>query len=176
MWKALAVAGALAAGAGAALAQQWQALKPPDAGFSVQVPGTAREREQTAGIGELSGVFRGYVVELPEASYMAGYLKLPDGTVERHGAGRILDDASYGAMRKAVDRKLSHHAPADRAGRPGREFVLSLPGGFVARQRAYVSGDRLVQLVYVGRPGTEDGAAARRFFDSLKFTDPPAAQ
>ena len=108
------------------------------------------------------------------ASFVVIYCDYPEGYVAGTGAPGIFKaaakdaaDQAKGSVRSQSDCKLGDVA--------GVEVLIDGPNkGFVERIRLFAVGDRLFQVQYRGRPGSETGKDALGFLDSFRLLPVPA--
>jgi len=164
-------AASLAAGGSVAMAQgQWQSVKAADGSFSVRMPPPGAPDTQT---------FQGNNGPVSVTSYRAtandGYWAAGTINYERRlnrTPVQMLDDARNGVIARAKGTMKSE-TPVSAAGAQGRELVYVVQndqGTYHVRQRFYVAApDRLIQVAYVGTPGSEANAAVTQFMDSVQI-------
>jgi hypothetical protein len=71
---------------------------------------------------------------------------------------------------QAVNGKLISQQPVQMRRKTGREIFVEA-GGYIFRDRMLFVGQRLYQVVYGGKPGTEKSADAEVFLNSLQLRD-----
>jgi hypothetical protein len=91
----------------------------------------------------------------------------PAGMVADLGHMMILKDAIRGLL-KATKGELRAQHPVEVGVLQGREIVVAVPGNLILRERFFIEGDRIYQLMYVGPFGTQDEPAVDAFFASFR--------
>jgi hypothetical protein len=84
---------------------------------------------------------------------------------------------SVDAVTKAISAKygeISIINSIDRHGLAGREIILRTSDGFISRWRFFIAGTRLYQVLYRGKPGSENSADVEAFLDSFRLLHDPA--
>ena len=156
--------------AGAASAQlptrTWSEYKPAGAGFSIQMPGTPKL--STNSVETSLGPIEAYnaVVDFGNIAYYVSYNNYPAAHVQKYSAQQILDGVRNGQIK---DKTLVSERPITINGRQGRELQI-ITANFGMLSRIVLVGTRLIQTIYIGAPGSETSADARRFADSLALT------
>lgn len=142
----------------------WKAFTPPEAHYSVQLPGAA----QAIPSGDPS--IKNYGVELPTGSV---YLVSESG-----GSAPIINPAKgLAALRDAVvgNNESLFDKEISIAGETGREFGYIDPDGDVWQVRAFIKNDRVYQLMTMSPKAkhAEAGPEIAKFFESFQLIEGP---
>jgi hypothetical protein len=149
----------------------WVTLSPPGAGFSVEVPGSAKE--STLNVPSPAGQLAAHVYQVSSpdgrmeydvvySDYPSGIILQPDGA---------LNGARDGAVKQVGGRLLSEQKLM-LGEFPGKEIRIEVATNRIAaRQRFYLVKLRLYQLVLLVPLGTPEPTDADRFFNSFKLTE-----
>ena len=162
----------LTGGAVSALAQSsWQTVEGANGSYSASLPAPATQDTRTYQSNNGPVVVSSYRSEAGNGHWAAGTI-----TYEKklnRSADQMLDDVRNGVIARSKGT-LASEKPVSTGGAPGRELVYAVKneeGTYHVRQRFYIaSPSRIVQLAYVGAPGTENGADVSRFMESVKVT------
>lgn len=174
---ALVPALALALGAGPALAQSaiaqgdWQTVRATDGSYSARLPGTVATPDiQTYNSNNGPVTVSSYRSEANQGHYAVGTI-----TYEKRlnrTPTQMLDDVRNGVVARSRGT-LASEAPVATQGAEGRELVYAVKndeGTYHVRQRFYVAApNRIVQVAYVGAPGSENAPAVTQFMDSVSL-------
>ena len=169
---ALALGGATAlTGGSLAMAQgNWQTVNA-DGSYSAKLPGPATRDVQTYNSNNGPVTVTSYRAEANQGYYAVGTIayekKLNRTPVQ------MLDDVRNGVVARSRGT-LASEKPVATSGAQGRELVYAVKndqGTYHVRQRFYVaSPSKIVQVAYVGAPGTENAPAVTQFLDSVSVT------
>lgn len=102
--------------------------------------------------------------------FILGYNDYPAGSIAKLDPDKTYDNIINGVVgnfKGGVLRTKGAHTLGDATGR--EYFLDSEPLKLVGRVRCYLVGDRLYQIMYLGPPGTENGAEALHFLDSFRL-------
>ncbi len=168
---ALALGGATLGTASLATAQgNWQTVRAADGAYSAKLPGTATPDTQTYNSNNGPVVVSSYRAEANQGHYAVGTI-----TYERRlnrTPSQMLDDVRNGVVARSRGT-LASETPVATQGAEGRELVYAVKneeGTYHVRQRFYVAApNRIVQVAYVGAPGTENAPAVSEFMDSVSL-------
>lgn len=126
--------------------------------FKIKMPKEPKPAKQT-----VNGVtHNSYVLELPQASFTAGYFDVPAGSVLTFDAGI----QAYAGARKGTvesERRIDF-----RGEFPGRDVLIKLPGGDYSRMQLYVVGGRHYQLIIDGTKEMVASKLADDYFESFE--------
>ena len=172
---ALALGGAASLGAiSLATAQSnWQTVKATDGAYCAKQPGGGATVPDTQTYNSNNGpvVVSTYRTEAAQGHYAVGTITY-EKRLNRTPA-QMLDDVRNGVVARSRGT-LASEKPVAMQGAQGRELVYSVKneqGTYHVRQRFYVAApNRVVQVAYVGAPGTENSPAVTEFMDSVSFT------
>jgi hypothetical protein len=145
----------------------WVDYRDAEAKYRVKFPSPPQVQNQTAQTPLGPQVLKVAVLQRGPANFIANSLKLP---VENVDPEQYLDgvaaEAGKGipnATLNGTPTKISHN------GVPGREMLLTVPGGATGVARIFVSNGRQYSLAVVGLNVTPATPVAKTFFDSLVF-------
>lgn len=171
---ALALGGVATIGAASLAAAQgnWQTVRATDGSYTAKLPGATNVPEtQTYQSNNGPVVVSTYRSEAAQGYYATGtitYEKRLNRTPQQ-----MLDDVRNGVVARSRGT-LASEKPVAMQGAAGRELVYSVKneqGTYHVRQRFYVaSPNKIVQVAYVGAPGTENAASVTQFMDSVSIT------
>lgn len=139
--------------------------------FTAEFPGSPKEQSQAmpTPLGTITAYIVGY--ESRSAAYMVMYADYPQSHVQSTSADEILDGACDGAASNINGRVISK-TPITIGNHPGRELRVSATheGKQVeVRNRVYLVGNRLYQVLVTSAPGGTQDSTANRFVDSFKL-------
>lgn len=151
--------------------RSWQTATSKDGGFSVDLPAKAVEKR----------------IDLKDAKGQPITSFLQEVTLDANQTyfGTVWTRIPLPADEQAVEKKLTSVRDGTRVAlkgtlittRPirqgkflGLDYVIEAgPKATRFRYRSFIVGDRLIQLVYSGKTGSENSAEVRKFHDSLKL-------
>lgn len=151
----------------------WQSVRGADGAYSAKLPGGAAAVPDTQTYTSNNGpvVVSSYRTEAAQGHYAVGtitYEKRLNRTPEQ-----MLDDVRNGVVARSRGTLASEKKVATQ-GAAGRELVYAVKndqGTYHVRQRFYVaSPNKIVQVAYVGAPGTENAPGVTEFMDSVAVT------
>jgi hypothetical protein len=155
----------------------WVNVAPAGAGFTVLMPGKPAEQQQP--IAGHPGVENHLLtLETKLAGYVVSYVRFDDevtdpatikGLLDRGREGGVA--SSGGTLKSEKEIKIDDYL--------GREWLMELPSGLSATARAYWVKRRLLQIIFITTPKSDDSAevkklrqqTATRFFDSFTLSD-----
>jgi hypothetical protein len=146
---------------------EWTKLTPSALGFSVLMPGTAKEHEakvQTKA-GQASVTY--FLVEDKDLTFVVSCANFPKDALKAKTNEKRLDNARDGAIESA-DGKLQSEKAIKLGRHPGRELLIEGSKAFV-RTRIYAVENKLYQTMAVGSKKHVNGADAGRFFESFEL-------
>jgi hypothetical protein len=172
---ALALGGATTLGMASLAGAQgnWQPVKPADNAYSAKLPGGKAMAPETQNYNSHNGpvVVNTYRAEAGQGYYAVGTITY-EKRLNRTPA-QMLDDVRNGVVAHSRGTLASEKNVAS-SGAPGRELVYAVKnneGTYHVRQRFYVaSPNKIVQVAYVGAPGTENAPGVTEFLDSVSVT------
>jgi hypothetical protein len=136
--------------------------------FSIDFPGRAQESSQR--VQTQAGIVVAHVFTykaMSGNSYTVAYSDYPDGSMANAAADGIYEGVINGAMGQ-TGGTLKSSSAVQSNGVKGREAVFaSADQKSVLRSRYYLTGDRLYQIAYEGKPGSETGKDVVGFLDSF---------
>lgn len=156
------------------MAQEWYRLSSAEGAFSVYFP-TQPEYKPTL---DKNGSLPLWVLQLPPSKFQVSYAELLAGEVAKYGADELLNILAHASMVAFLMERLSTRR-MNYGGYPAIEMLIRQGNdsfGFAQRlgipesimvQRHMLVGNRYYLWIYEGPPGTQDGADAKRFLDSL---------
>lgn len=107
--------------------------------------------------------------ESNEAAFIIAYGDYPAGSLSKTDRATTYDNFIEGVVQnlKGVLRSGAEHRLARIA---GREWIIDMAKDkLVARERCYIVGDRLNQIMFLGPAGAENGAAVFSFMNSFRL-------
>jgi hypothetical protein len=132
------------------------------------MPGAPEKSEQAlANGGKLSSV----AVSLGATYYSVSVSGIDKSLLQKNSAEQLLDLSQSGSI-SAAKGTLRTKRSFMLGATPGREFVYDTASNLTLKQRQYIFGGRLLQVVYVGPPKSESEPEITRYFDSLRFLKP----
>lgn len=146
-------------------------LSPPGAGFSVAMPGEAKNEIHTINTDIGPVTLNMYVLETGDWAYIAGYSDYPSFP---NGVAAALDGARDGALKSSQSTLLSEEI-ISLAGHSGRELRMEGPRGLTTRLRLVVVGTRLYQVGVVTKKDDAFSPKVRAFLDTFRLTTPKNA-
>ena len=151
-----------------AKALDWSEYSWTEGGVAILMPGAPEKSEQAlANGGKLSSV----AVSLGATYYSVSVSGIDKGLLQKSTAEQLLDLSQNGSI-SAAKGTLRTKRSFTLGATPGREFVYDTTSNLTLKQRQYIFGDRLLQVVYVGPPKSESEPEITRYFDSLRFLKP----
>ena len=143
----------------------WKTYTSEVGGFTVQMPGEAKESTETAdsAVGELT--FYNAVVDKGDIGYTAMYVDYPE-IISQSDPAQLLD-AAYGGVigsNKEVSRET-----ITVQGNSGITGEFEHPLGY-AWYKATLQGTRLYQFIAIARDKDKEAANVQRFLNSVKLT------
>jgi hypothetical protein len=157
-----------------AIAQEWYRLSSAEGAFTAYFP-TQPEYKPTL---DKNGSHPLWVLELPFSKFQVSFSELRPGEVAKYGAEQLLNGLAHAAMVAFLMERLSTRRMS-YGGYPAIEMLirqgndsfgisqrLGIPESIMV-QRHMLVGNRYYLWIYEGPPGTQDGADAKRFLDSL---------
>ncbi|MGE0151511.1 MAG: hypothetical protein AB7R90_02755 [Reyranellaceae bacterium] len=169
---ALALGGTLSLGAVSLAAAQgsWQKVEGPNGLYSAKLPGTPTPDTQTYDSNNGPVTVSSYRAEANQGHFAVGTITY-EKRLNRTPV-QILDDVRNGVVARSRGT-LASEKPVAMQGAQGRELVYSVKndqGTYHVRQRFYVAApNRIVQVAYVGAPGTEMAPAVDEFMNSVSL-------
>ena len=151
---------------GASFANAYE-LKSFEGRFSIAFPG-APATDTIQDVGSCIATRHEYRFKERGRVWTASYQDCkPAGRVADLGHTYILKNAILGLL-KAVKGELRSEDPVEIGVLQGREIVVAVPGNLILRERFFIEGDRIYQLMYVGPFGSQDEPAVDAFFASFR--------
>jgi hypothetical protein len=154
----------------------WINVAPANSGFTVLMP--AKPFEKADAVEGHPGVENHLMtLETKLAAYIVSYVQFLDDVTDPNAIKAMLDRgreggiaSSGGKLKSEKEIKLNEYF--------GREWMMELPGGFLATARAYWVKRRLYQTVFVMRPSASDPLdvtklrqeVATKFLDSFTLS------
>lgn len=140
----------------------WKPFTPPEGGYSVLLPGTAKS------IPADEPSVENYAVELPTGFVcLVSKSQRPTPITDPVKGLAALRDAQAGGNKVLFDNEISVE------GKNGREFGYVDQDGDVCRVRVFIDGNTVYQLIAVKPKAkySEDDPETLKFFESFKFVD-----
>jgi hypothetical protein len=151
----------------------WQSVRGADGAYSAKLPGGAAAVPDTQTYTSNNGpvVVSSYRTEAAQGHYAVGTITY-EKRLNRTPA-QMLDDVRNGVVARSRGTLASEKKVATQ-GAAGRELVYAVKndqGTYHVRQRFYVaSPNKIVQVAYVGVPGSENAPGVTEFMDSVAVT------
>ncbi len=142
-------------------AQNPAAFSPANSGFTVAMPGTAKE-QTTDGGGHIFSCDDG------QNAYVVSYADFSDAKQTPASVQRMLDGARNGQAsngnRLLSEKKITYE------GYPGRDLRLKTKGGNFMRLRIFMANGKLYQVGVVTDPDKSEVPAVDQFISSFHLT------
>ena len=170
---ALVVALAMPLQAGEAQKSGWKEFQSKEGGFSVLMPGTPVEQEQSAGsrIGPIRS--RMFVVDRGASGFIAGYDDYPEAALKQDS--KRLIDGKRDAIVAGMKGKLLDQRGLKQGGYPGQEIAIKMPDGSVYKARIFLVKRKLCLAAAVVPEAQANSKDVKTFLDSFQVTtDEPA--
>ncbi len=142
-------------------AQNPAAFSPANSGFTVAMPGTAKEQTTESG-GHI------YASEDDQNAYIVSYTDFSDAKQTPANVQRMLDGARNGATSNGG--KLLSEKKITYEGYPGRDLRLKTKGGNFMRLRIFMANGKLYQVGVVTDPDKSEAPIVDQFINSFHFT------
>jgi hypothetical protein len=167
------LASALVAGAAAGQGV-WAEFRSKEGRFVCSMPGKPEYQKSTSPtkIGPIDTHL--FTAQAANKAYVAGYSDFPAALISQSDPKKLLDGGRDGAVAR-VGGKLVGERQMKIGSYAGREIVVEAqrPRPLVLKQRMYLVGNRLYQVVAVTPKEEARSADVDRFLDSLKVSPPP---
>jgi hypothetical protein len=170
---ALVVALAMPLQAGEAQKSGWKAFQSQEGGFSVLMPGTPVEQEQSVDsrIGPIRS--RMFFVDRGVSGFIVGYDDYPEAVLKQDP--KRLIDGKRDAIVAGMGGKLLDQRALKQDEYPGQEIAAEMPDGSVYKARMFLVRRRLYLAAAVVPEAQADSEDVKTFLDSFKVTtDEPA--
>lgn len=135
--------------------------------FKAKFPGTPQKMKKSIAPNGIALEIDITVFENASGAYLVMYSDYPQGHVTRTGAETVLTNVANGG---AAERggTITSRTAISLGSHPGQEITLTDPAtGMKIRNRIYLVGDRLYQVMTVTK-ATTDKAKIERFLDSFE--------
>ncbi len=154
-------------GAPGAQAQTWSEFRPEGGRYLVLMPGAPQTGAQPVALpdGRSVQMYQGSI-ETPNAAYVATFVDYPADVISRAPPDKHLDNARDGTTKGHTMRNEKRLTIAQN---PGREYVVVRGDGLVMVVRSFIVGNRLYQLIVVGRPGVDQHPDTAKFLESFRL-------
>jgi hypothetical protein len=113
-----------------------------------------------------------FVAEQGQQAWLVGYSDYPEATVQASDAAPMLAGARDGGVGN-VNGQLVSDAEVTLNGYPGREFSASVTQAgqeMMLRERVYLVGNRLYQVLVLVPKGQENSTEVEDFLQSFQLT------
>ncbi|HKP37014.1 MAG TPA: hypothetical protein VJT71_09150 [Pyrinomonadaceae bacterium] len=134
-------------------ATNWISVAPEKAGFTLRMPGKPTSKVDPVPGHNVENHM--LMLETPAAGYVFSYVQFPDDITDPAAIKGMLDagrdsgvSSTGGKLKSEKEIRLNEHY--------GREWIVDMPGGLAAINRAYWVKRRLYQLIFVTSPSTND--------------------
>ena len=150
-----------------AQAQVWGEYRPEGGKYFVLMPGTPETGSQPVPLPDGRSVlmYQGSI-ETPNAAYVATFVDYPDDVISRAPADTHLDNARDGTVKGHTLRSEKRLTIAQN---PGREYIIVRSDGLVMVVRSFLVGNRLYQMIVVGRAGVDEQPDTAKFLESFRL-------
>ena len=157
-----------------AMAQEWYRLSSTEGAFTAYFPAQPEYKPTL----DKNGSHPLWVLERPPSKFQVSYSELLPGEVAKYGAEELLNGLAHASMvaflmERLGTRRMSYggYSAIEMLIRQGNDSFgfaqrLGIPESIMV-QRHMLVGSRYYLWIYEGPPGTQDGAEAKRFLDSL---------
>lgn len=133
---------------------RWRVFNPPDASFSVLMPGEpqATSQSQKTFMGEIN--LQLFIAQPPkqEVAYIVAYNDFPDSYGKMANPQQVLQNAQEMALKTTQSKLVSQRTIQSNNGHPGREIEYVNQGGKITRNRLYFAHGRLYQVMVITTP------------------------
>jgi len=148
-------------------AQQWAEFHPPDAKYSVEMPGewTMTVNEVSTDVGSVKAHMA--TVTLGDRAYMTMYSAYPPEKVRGKAVTPILDGARDGAVGNVEGGKLRKEERLLISNLPARQIIVDTPSLMIVA-RMFMLDVFLIQALVAGPNGIDSEPTTMRFLNSLK--------
>jgi hypothetical protein len=143
---------------------EWVRLAPPGGGFSIMMPGKAKEEVQPSA----DFTLHMYDVDTANGIYMAGYGDYAP-RIHLDPVGELA--ANRDNFLKGLNAELIESKNISLDGHAGLEFTGKSSDNFF-KSRVYLIGNRVYQIAVAIDSSKDDTANINRFFTSFAFTKP----
>jgi hypothetical protein len=155
---------ATASSLNAAQGNEWVKLEPAGAGFSIMMPGKAKEEVQPS----VDFTLHMYDADTANGIYMAGYGDYAP-RIHLDPVGELV--ANRDNFLKGLNARLIESKNISLDGHAGLEFTGESSDNFF-KSRVYLIGNRVYQIAVAIDSSKDDSANINRFFNSFAFTKP----
>jgi hypothetical protein len=162
------VAFTILSGVVTAKVMDWREYSGQEGGVAILMPGAPEKSEKDLPNG---GKISSVAVSLGSSYYSVSFSGIDKGLLQKNSAEQLLDMSQNGSI-SAAKGTLRAKRSFTLGATPGREFVYDTTSNLTLKQRQYIFGDRLLQVVYVEPPKSESEPEITRYFDSLRFIKP----
>jgi hypothetical protein len=149
--------------------KKWTVLESKEGQFSVSMPGSPTETSRilNASFGEILAHF--WILRLGDSAFSVVYSDYPEGYVREQGPKMVLDSSRDGAVEGTQGTLLTEFI-VKLGSYPGREIKIAVANGeATSRDRFFLVGRRLYQLVVASPKAQSYSPDIGRFFESFKL-------
>lgn len=148
-----------------AQAQGWGEVRPPGGGYRVEMPTAAKfdTDDITLPDGRKAVIYQA-ISEYRDAAFLATYVDYPPDMIARGTPESHLNNAVNGTASGAT---LAGQRNIVIGGNKGRDYVVFRPDGLSMSVRNALVGNRLYQIIVVGKRGMEQNPDTKRFLESF---------
>jgi hypothetical protein len=154
------------AGAGGAVAQEWQAFAVPEEAWSIDFPREPLVRDIAEMRGAAIAFFHDYRTIIGEGAYIVDVIEFTPAVVEKRSAEDLIGFAVE-MLSATCEASVPREIPAAKG--VAREVTFRCENEVTMRTRFEVVAPRLYQVSVAGGPGFLSGPDTTRFFDSLRI-------
>ena len=142
--------------------------------FSILLPGTPQEAKQSVQTPGGAVELHLFAIELKNnaGAYILAFADYPAATVKEKGAEQLLTESRQAMLANTPGAKLAGEKKITFDGHPGREVSIetSKPQPGIMRDKMYLVGNRLYQIMIAGPKEKVESREADKVFDSFKVT------
>ena len=148
---------------------QWVEHKPDGVGYRIEMPQAPQitSRDVVTAVGPIKTTMA--LVDRGAIGFVVSHNDYPAAALAGKSPDELLDGIKTGQVGA---HKLRSEEKIALGGRPARHVVIDTAQGQVIVSRFVMVENRLLQAVYVGPKGTEDGDDAKRFINSFQLVAP----
>ncbi len=160
----------------ACLTQEWQDYSSETGGYTVSMPGTAKEKTRKVPIpGGQELDLKLADVELSDAAYLVSYLDYPSNLLGKVDAQQLLSGSLQGAVKNSIQGEIVNEEETTVSDVPCRKFQAK---GTVKGKDASAKGifclqkSRLYQVLAIGETKDDFATNADQFLTSFQINKP----
>jgi hypothetical protein len=152
-----------------ALPVRAEAVNSKDGRFAATFPGSARMSTTPVQSGDVTVRMTVYAFENGQLNYYVSYSDYPPRTFDRLSRDQAYVNVINATLANVKGRK-EREADVKLGDVTGREVLIDVPAQHATmRERLFLVGNRLYQVVYGGPPGSANAKPALDFLNSFKL-------